>query len=368
MVIVAIAVSLFLFRPKAKANQRLALFLVAEAVGLGAGWGLAQMALQEGHAAFWTALAWAAYSAQIPLYLLFLSTLKTPLVRPFSARPASVSLWSLVVVGLAVAIVRPELYFAGFEPRPGVGTFIQTPGPLGTIVPAIHALPLPLFALVVAIHQWRKTSRGSAFRRQGASYALAFGWRDLSALILLSVIPSVTGASVTDSDLLPTLFYALFQLLFVSLLAYGILSTQLFDIDVKARLVVGQSTFAGIVAAAFFAIKETVEALVDVQGLATTVLAAAVITLVFRPLQTLGKKVAGKVLPVRTDDQEAAHKLELYESALESFQQDGKLTEREVAALERIRDRLGLSREDVAHLDVLAEASAMGVDKDPERP
>lgn len=60
--------------------------MIAEAVGLGAGWCMAQMALDASHYRMWAGMAWVAYAAQVPLYLLFLGTLKTPLVKPFASR------------------------------------------------------------------------------------------------------------------------------------------------------------------------------------------------------------------------------------------------------------------------------------------
>ena len=45
-----------------------------------------------------------------------------------------------------------------------------------------------------------------------------------------------------------------------------------------------------------------------------------------------------------------SHRIRLYEAAVESFGQDGVLTERERTALERMRARLGLSAEEVAHV------------------
>jgi hypothetical protein len=346
--IVAVAIGVFAFRPRASANRRLALVLIAQATGLGAGWSLGMMARDPAHAAAWITLAWAAYAALLPLYLLFLATLATPLVRPLASKPATRILWSLAVVAPLIALLQPDWFFSGLRPRAGSPTFVQAAGPLGTLLPALHALPLPVFGLLAALHQWRRASTHSLVRRQAVAYAMAFGWRDLSWLVLLGALPAATGMSVTDSDLTPTLLYSLMELGFMTLVAYGILSTQLFDIDVKARVVIRQSTVAAAAGALFFLVSHLTEQIVDFEGALPALIWATIIALTFGQLQKLGRNVAARVLPVRTAPEDEARRVMLYEAALDSFSADGAITEREAAALARLRERLGLSASDVA--------------------
>lgn len=164
------------------------------------------------------------------------------------------------------------------------------------------------------------------------------------------MLPVLTGSSITNSDPLPTVAYAAVGVVFMLLLAYGVLSAQLFDIDVGARFVIGQSTVAAAATAAFFLTTELVEQLVSVEGLLPGLAAAVVIALAFKPLQSVGRRVAARALPERTDAEERTHRVLLYETAVESFSRDGMVTEREREALERMRARLGLSADEVAHL------------------
>lgn len=352
LVMLGVAATMVALGPRVRANQRLALFMIAEAVGLGAGWCVAQMAVEASHYRAWATAAWAAYAAQVPLYLLFLATLKTPLVKALAARAGTGTLWVLAAVGALTALLRPDLFIAGLVPRPGAETFLQMPGPLGTVVPALHALPLPLFALVCALHQWWRSKTDPIGRRQATAYALAFGWRDLSWIFVLGVLPVLTGSSMTNSDPLPTVMYAASGVVFVLLLAYGVLSAQLFDIDVGARFVIRQSTVAAAAAVVFFLVTEVAEQLVSAEGLLPGVAAAVVIALAFKPLQTVGRRVAARALPQRTDAEERSHRVQLYETALQSFGQDGTITDREREALERMRARLGLTPEEIAHIGV----------------
>lgn len=351
LVTLGVAATIMVLGPQLRANRRLGLLMVADAVGLGAGWCIAQMALEASHYRAWASLAWAAYSAQVPLYLLFLATLKTPIVKPFATSVGTGVLWALAAAGALTGLLGPDLFIAGLVPRPGADTFLQVPGPLGNVIPALHALPLPLFALVCALHQWWTSKADPIHRRQATAYVLAFGWRDLSWIFVLGVLPVLTGSSMTDSDPLPTVAYAAGDMVFVLLLAYGVLSAQLFDIDVGARFVIGQSTVAAAAAGVFFLITELAEQLVNAEGLLPGVAAAVVIALAFRPLQTMGRRIAVRALPKRTDDEERTHRVQLYETAVQSFGQDGVLTVREREALDRMRARLGLSPEEVAHMD-----------------
>lgn len=88
----------------------------------------------------------------------------------------------------------------------------------------------------------------------------------------------------------------------------------------------------------------------NAEGLLPGIAAAVVIALAFKPLQTVGRRVAVRALPKRTDAEERIHRVQLYETAVQSFGQDGLLTEREKEALQRMRVWLGLSPDDVAHV------------------
>jgi hypothetical protein len=339
--IAAVGAGVVAFRPQARVNRRLGAMLGAQAMGLGAGWSLGMMATDPVVATFWITLGWIGFAAFVPFYLLFLATLKTPLVRPLTTRWGTGVLWALAVAVPALVLAQRDWFFYDLIPRPGHATFVQAAGTVGMLFPVVYVLPPAIYGLLAAIHQWWTADEGSLSRQQALAYALAFGWRDASWFVLLAVLPALVGANPIDSDLISTLIYGGSELGFMLLIVYGVLSTQLFDIDVKARFVITQSTFAAFAGGLFFLIGEATERLVSFDGL-PALLWAAIIALAFRPLQRLSRRFAARTLPIATPEEEVARRRELYDVAVASFAADGEITARDAAVLERMRERLRL--------------------------
>ena len=68
---------------------------------------------------------------------------------------------------------------------------------------------------------------------------------------------------LTDLDYLGKLVYALGTLLAVPLIAYGILRTQLFDIDLRIRWTIKQSTVAAVFVTVFYLVSEGADRLLE---------------------------------------------------------------------------------------------------------
>ena len=109
----------------------------------------------------------------------------------------------------------------------------------------------------------------------------------------------------------------------VPLIAYGILRTQLFDIDLRIRWTIKQSTLAAAVV--FF----------------------------MTPLQRFAERVASTAMPNTQNTPEyAAHrKLQAYEAAVAEALQGGGVSQKERALLTRLRDSLGVAPADAETLE-----------------
>jgi hypothetical protein len=153
---------------------------------------------------------------------------------------------------------------------------------------------------------------------------VAFGFRDIcwtiaygGAIWLIFVGKYAITETRANDALVATLnaVYACGTLFYVPLVAYDILRTQLFDIDLRIRWTIKQST----VAAAVAAMPNT----------------------------------------VNTPEYAAFRKMQVYEAAVAEALQGGGISQKERALLDRLRDSLGISSADAAAVE--RELLATGV-------
>ena len=283
--------------------------------------------------------------AMLALYPSFLAlALRTKLTNPFAGKTAR-----LVVSGLAVA-----LFFA----------VPFTPLEVGASSLYFLLASLFIFALVASIHAWY-TATGVA-RARARAFAIAFGIRDICWCFVYgyAIVMIFRGEySVVDSDATSFIYviYALGTLFAVPLIAYGILRTQLFDIDLRIRWTIKQSTLAAVFVTIVYLVSEGAEQLLSSElGTFAGLLASAVVVFFLAPLQRFAERVASVAMPNtrNTPEYAAFRKLQVYEAALAEAMEGGGISAKERALLNRLRDSLGISRSDAETMerDMLAPA------------
>jgi len=142
-------------------------------------------------------------------------------------------------------------------------------------------------------------------------------------------------------------------LLAVPLIAYGILRTQLFDIDLRIRWTIKQSTLAGVIVAIIYVVSEGADRLLSSElGNVAGLLAAAVVMFFLAPLQRFAEGVASAAMPNtrNTPEYTAFRKLQVYEAALAEALPGG-VSDKERAMLDRLRETLGVSAIDAETLE-----------------
>jgi len=282
----------------------------------------------------------------LALYPPFLAaSLQTKLTRPFAAQR---NRWILGVfaAGLFVAV-------------------LSLPYQVGMTLLYLMMSSLFLYALVVSIHAWAITAPGVARTRAGI-FALAFGFRDVCWFSVYAVATSVVwgGTILADAEgaaiiFYLDLFYRLGTLLYVPIIAYGILRTHLFDLDLKLRWTIKQSTLAGIVVAILFMVSEGADRFFSAElGDWGGLLAAAVVVFFLAPLQRFAESVAGAAMPNTKNTAEYAmfRKLQVYESAVNDALQQGGISPKERLLLGHLRDSLGISEADAESIETELES------------
>ena len=152
-------------------------------------------------------------------------------------------------------------------------------------------------------------------------------------------------------------------LIYVPIIAYGILRTQLFDIDLRIRWTIKQSTVASVFIAVMFVVSEGAsQFLSDELGAVTGLLAAGVLMFFLAPLQRFAERVASTAMPntKSTPEYTMFRKMQVYESALiEAHYEDG-VSDRERALLDRLRDSLGVSEADARAMELDLQTRSAG--------
>jgi hypothetical protein len=273
--------------------------------------------------------------AMLALYPPFLAAaLQTKLTRPFADKRMRIGL----------AVVSVALFFA----------VSLSPDEIGHTL--LYATMILLFgyALVVSFHAWRVAAPGIARTRAGI-FTLAFGLRDVcwGFIYTHGIYLIVTRFTGPEPDFFH-IVYAGGTFLAVPLIAYGILRTQLFDIDLRIRWTIKQSTLATIVVTLIFLLSEGADRFLSAElGNVGGLLAAGVVVFFLAPLQRFAESVASVAMPNTQNTPEyAAHrKMQVYEAAVAEAVPDGNISDRERALLNSLRSSLGISTTDADALE-----------------
>jgi hypothetical protein len=338
------AVVLLRTAPDRSLNRRLAFVLFLEGVWLGGGF----FFVVEDQAVFiWIAAVAVAAMAALPFqYLSFLGvSLSTPLVKPFQSRIAF-ALLALASAAAGLWIILSPSSFIGELYSPDWATWNFQFRPAGARVAQAHGL-VSLFGLLAALAAYLKARSGTAARSRARWFMIAFGVRDLFNAAVWTLYPILRPIPFWG-DFVANQGGAIINVAYVALMAYGVLHAQLFDIDLKLKFALRQGTVGAVIAAGFFTGSELLEAVVPVEGTILGLLLAGAIVILLRPLQRFAEGVANRLMPgvQSTPTYVEGRKHEVYRATLEGVMDDGAITKRERAILDRLRDHLGLSHDE----------------------
>ncbi len=288
-------------------------------------------------------------TAMLALYPPFLAmALRTKLVRPF-ANPRVQGL-----LAVAAAILYALTLFA--------------PPQYGEAVLYVAMASLFLFALVASIHAWYVSA--GLERTRARIFAFAFGFRDICWTFVYSaalvpiwfsglVTPQKAGTPFWD---LHSLVYICGTLVAVPLIAYGILRTQLFDIDLRIRWTIKQTTVAAAVLSVMFLVSEGASRFLSAELGNVVGLFAAVVMFFLAPLQRFAERVASTAMPNTENTPEYAtfRKMQVYETAVAEALHGGGISAKERSLLNRLRESFGISECDAAAIERELETRSNG--------
>lgn len=276
------------------------------------------------------------------------------------AEPSGAAFMFLLLGFLGVALETPLVYPLR---RPMVQRFLVAAAILvaATIVFVPGGLPFGrsfgfftmgvlLFSLVAAIDAYRRTPRGTLIRKRARAYLLAFGTRDLA--ILWAIAPSILGVDQPPSW---SLIWITLTLLYLGFLLYGILKTQLFDIDMKLRWTVQKGTVAAIFAAVFFVAMQLAEnALNQRFGWIWGGIGAGLLLFALAPILRIAERISKAAVPQAKplDTLNRDERSVFYADHVRAAWEDGSIDRSDRALLNTLRGKLGLTPDVAGRIEV----------------
>jgi hypothetical protein len=279
-------------------------------------------------------------AAMLALYPPFLAAaLKTKFTRPFASKRMRIGLFiASILLVLAVQLSTWQI---------------------GATLLYLTLSTLFGFALVASIHAWRVAAPGIANDR-ARIFVLAFGLRDIcwgfvyGASIWMVWQGAYLTMEMTDFDWQVKIVYALGTLFGVPLIAYGILRMHLFDIDLRIRWTIKQSTLAGVFVTLVYLISEGADRVLSTElGNFAGLLASTLVVFFLAPLQRFAERVASAAMPNTKNTPEYAtfREMQVYEEAVSEAQYEGGISDKERALLVRLRDSLGITESDAEAIE-----------------
>ena len=286
--------------------------------------------------------------ALVAVYLPFLGmTLNTPLVRPLKHPQISAA---ILYGGLGFALLLP---------------FLEEDVRLRFNFPFYVVICISLlWGFLAAIHSWHIAANDTE-RDRARAFTIAFGVRDILWTFTFTVFAiyyfEVGG---TDADAVlgedgpwriwVPLLYQLAVIIYVPLVAYGVLRVQLFDIDLRLKRTLKRGTITAAFVATFFIISELAGNFLSAQlGAVLGVLATGALVFFLDPLQRAAERLSDAAMPntVDTPQYQAYRKLQVYDSALKAALDDGVIGERERLMLDSMITSLGIDAEAARQLE-----------------
>ena len=284
-------------------------------------------------------------------YLAFLAvSLNTPLVSTFRSPPATIIL-NLASVGAAICVfLYPDRFISELY-NPGWAPWNFQYVDLGQLATQLQGL-VYVFGLIAAITAFLTAEKGSITRNTAKWFAIAFGFRDIFSGIAQIMYPIIRPIPFWGDFVYNPGQSMAYSASFM-LLAYAVLRFQLFNIDLKVKFALQQSTVGALVVGAFIVGSEILESFVPVSGTLLNVLVAVSILIVLRPIQLLALKITSGLMRNVEDTPEylEVRRHEVYRAAREGAIQDGVITEKERSILDHLSDSLGISRDEAALME-----------------
>ena len=196
-------------------------------------------------------------------------------------------------------------------------------------------------------------ARTKLARRRAQLFALAFGLRDVVwDIVYASGVFGLLRATPFE-DMLRMQIYAGSTLLYIPIVAYGILSVRLLNIQLQVRRGVQRGTLAAAFVAIFFLISEASASFLSERfGTVIGLLGASLVVFLVAPLHRVAEWLSGQVVRVDEGSEYRAYrKLQMYAAAVEDAMVYGEIGPSQRALLDRLQESLQIAPPDARRIE-----------------
>lgn len=232
-------------------------------------------------------------------------------------------------------------------------------GHLGVITPVTDpdmllylAMCIMFVAIFIISLVGLKTARTKLAREKALAFVAAFGIRDLA---WASVYLAAATGWIEGRDTLFNLIYVGSTLLYIPIVAYGILKVQLLDIEIRLQSTIRNTVLASTFVAVFYVISEGTNALIENQlGDVAGFVACALLAIFLAPLHRWAERFAAKLVNADTGTPDYAENrgLQIYTAAVDEAMAYGEIHPGQIALLDRLRDTLQISENDARKIEL----------------
>ena len=337
------ALYVFIVAPPARGARFLVAMLITDGLAvvssygnppfINAWLGVPEMLLREIHqASDWLLIA---------IYLPFIGmTLDSPLVTPLKGRTTRTI---FLVVGSLVAL---SMFILPVEAREAFRV------PFYVVISVVLS-----WGFAAASHSWY-IARSEAKRARARAFTMAFGVRDVLWTWAFSMNAAYFYGYIGDGSgtWSPTVafVYEVAVIIYVPLVAYGMLRVQLFDIDLRIKRTIRRSTVAAAFVAAFFLVSELANNyLSDQLGTVLGLVGTAALMFFLDPIQRVAGRFSDAAMPGThaTPEYETYRKLQVYESAVQAAMEEGGISDRQRRVLDSLIASLGIDSQAAERLE-----------------
>jgi hypothetical protein len=277
----------------------------------------------------------------IAIYLPFIAmTLDSPLVAPLKGKTTRTI---FLVVGGLVAL---SMFFLPLEAREAFRV------PFYIVICVVLA-----WGFAAASHSWY-IARSEAKRARARAFTMAFGVRDVlwtwAFSMNVAYFYGYFGEGPGSWGTTVPLVYEVAVIIYVPLVAYGMLRVQLFDIDLRIKRTLRRSTVAAAFVAAFFLVSELASTyLSDQLGTVLGLLCTAALIFFLDPIQRAAGHLSDAAMPgtQATPEYETYRKLQVYESAVQAALEEGGISDRQRRVLDSLIASLGIDSQAAQQLE-----------------
>jgi hypothetical protein len=213
--------------------------------------------------------------------------------------------------------------------------------------PSVHAAFASTGLLVAVAILWARNTIGQSDVDSRTP-------RNLALLTMGVPVLGILLVSAQGGFYAPQPQYGIARIVAVVLLGFGILRYQLLGMDVKVKITIRRSAFAGIFVAVFFVVSQIAQNLLNDQlGWALGGIAAGLLLFLAAPLLRFAGGIADAVIPDAKPVAQMTHpeRAALYRENAAFAWADGVLDRKERLLLNNLRDQLGIPAAEAARLE-----------------